>query len=87
MEKINKTEQEWREELTDQQYHVLRQAGTERPFTGEYVDTENDGTYVCVACGNELFSSEAKFHSGDERGGDPVPGDGRGRARVEDPER
>ena len=64
MEKINKTEQEWREQLTDQQYHVLRQAGTERPFTGEYVDTEDDGTYVCAACGNELFSSAVKFHSG-----------------------
>ena len=63
MEKVTKTDQEWRQQLTDQQYHVLRQAGTERPFTGEYVDTEEDGTYVCAACGNELFSSEAKFHS------------------------
>ncbi len=64
MKKITKTDQEWREQLTDQQYHVLRQAGTERPFIGEYVDTEDDGTYVCVACGNKLFSSETKFHSG-----------------------
>ena len=64
MKKISKTDQEWREQLTDQQYNVLRQAGTERPFTGEYVDTEDDGTYVCVACGNKLFSSETKFHSG-----------------------
>jgi peptide-methionine (R)-S-oxide reductase len=64
MNKVTKTEQEWREQLTDQQYHVLRQSGTERPFTGEYVDTEDDGTYICAACGNRLFSSETKFHSG-----------------------
>jgi peptide-methionine (R)-S-oxide reductase len=64
MKKISKTEQEWREQLTAEQYHVLREAGTERPFTGEYVDTEDDGTYVRAACGNNLFSSEVKFHSG-----------------------
>ena len=64
MEKINKTEEEWREILTPKQYQILRQAGTERPFTGEYVNTEKDGTYVCAACGNALFSSETKFHSG-----------------------
>lgn len=64
MNKITKTKQEWHDQLTDQQYHILREAGTERPFTGEYVDTEDDGTYVCAACGNELFSSETKFHSG-----------------------
>ena len=64
MNKITKTNQEWREQLSDQQYHILREAGTERPFTGEYVDTEGDGEYVCAACGSDLFSSGAKFHSG-----------------------
>ena len=64
MEKVNKTEQEWRKQLSDYQYHILREAGTERAFTGEYVDTEDDGKYVCAACGNNLFSSDAKFHSG-----------------------
>lgn len=64
MTKIKKSDQEWQEELTTEQYHILRQAGTERPFTGRYVDTEEDGTYVCAGCGNSLFSSETKFHSG-----------------------
>jgi peptide-methionine (R)-S-oxide reductase len=64
MEKVAKTDQEWRELLTEEQYRVLRQAGTERPFTGQYVDTEDEGTYTCAACGNNLFSSETKFHSG-----------------------
>jgi peptide-methionine (R)-S-oxide reductase len=64
MENISKTDQEWREQLTDEQYRVLRKAGTERPFTGQYVDTEDEGNYACAARGNDLFSSETKFHSG-----------------------
>ena len=64
MNKIVKTEQEWREQLTDQQYQVLRKAGTERPFAGKFVDSEDDGTYKCAGCGNMLFASDTKFHSG-----------------------
>jgi peptide-methionine (R)-S-oxide reductase len=63
-EKIRKNDAEWRKKLTDEQYHVTRQKGTEPPFSGEYEDTEAQGTYVCVCCGQELFSSDAKFHSG-----------------------
>jgi peptide-methionine (R)-S-oxide reductase len=64
MEKIEKSEAEWREQLTPEQYEITREHGTERPFTGRYVDTKDDGTYCCVACGNELFSSDTKFDSG-----------------------
>ena len=63
-EKVIKSDQAWREELTPEQYAVLRQHGTERPFTGEYVHTKTDGTYHCAACGQALFASDTKFESG-----------------------
>jgi peptide-methionine (R)-S-oxide reductase len=63
-EKVQKTEEEWRRELTPEQYHVLREKGTERPFTGELNDVKEPGTYRCAGCGAELFASDAKFESG-----------------------
>lgn len=62
--KIVKTEEEWKKILTDEEYNVLREAGTERPFTGKYTDYKGDGNYYCKACGNLLFTSETKYHSG-----------------------
>jgi peptide-methionine (R)-S-oxide reductase len=63
-EKIQKTDAEWKKVLTPNQYYVTRQKGTEPPFTGEYENTETSGSYKCVCCGQELFRSETKFHSG-----------------------
>ncbi len=64
MEKVKKTEEEWRKQLTPEQYHVARQKGTEPAFTGKYWDNHEDGTYRCACCGAELFDSAAKFESG-----------------------
>lgn len=63
-DKIVKTDEEWRKSLTDEQYRVTRECGTEPPFTGKYYHFKGEGTYLCVACGNELFSSETKYDSG-----------------------
>ncbi len=61
---VMKTEDEWRNELTPEQYEVLRKKSTEPPFAGKYVHTKEDGTYRCAACGAELFDSDTKFDSG-----------------------
>jgi peptide-methionine (R)-S-oxide reductase len=63
-DEVKKTEQQWQKELTPEQYRVTREKGTERPFTGKYYDSKEKGKYVCVCCGNELFSSDTKFDSG-----------------------
>jgi peptide-methionine (R)-S-oxide reductase len=63
-EKIQKSDAEWRKKLTDEQYDITRKKGTEPPFTGEYESTDKEGMYVCVCCGQPLFSSDAKYHSG-----------------------
>jgi methionine-R-sulfoxide reductase len=62
--KVEKTDEEWRAELSPEQYEVTRRAGTEAPFTGKYVDNHAQGMYRCVGCGTELFSSDTKFDSG-----------------------
>ncbi len=61
---VEKTKQEWKNQLTPLQYQVTRESGTERPFTGKYYNHDKAGTYLCVCCGNELFTSEEKFQSG-----------------------
>ena len=61
--RVQRSDSEWRERLTSDEYHVLRQAGTERPWTGEYVDTKTEGVYRCRACDAELFRSDTKFES------------------------
>lgn len=63
-EKITKSEEEWRRELSPEQYHILREKGTERAFSGEYEHSKTPGMFKCAACGQELFTSEAKFESG-----------------------
>jgi peptide-methionine (R)-S-oxide reductase len=64
MEKVQKTDAEWKAQLTDEQYNVARKKGTERAFTGEYWDNKEEGIYTCVCCGLPLFSSETKYESG-----------------------
>lgn len=64
MSKIIKTEEQWREQLGDQAYHVCREKGTERPFSGEYWDSTEEGIYHCIACDAALFDSETKFDAG-----------------------
>ena len=64
MPKIVKSDREWREQLTPEQYRIARQKGTERPFMGQYYDHKEKGIYRCVCCGAELFSSDAKYDSG-----------------------
>ena len=61
---MKKTEQEWKKSLKPEEYHVLREKGTEPPFTGKYVENKRKGTYRCAGCGNPLFSSDTKFDSG-----------------------
>lgn len=63
-QKVTKSDSEWRKELSPEQYAVMRKKGTERPFTGKYVDSKDDGIYCCGGCGAELFSSDTKFDSG-----------------------
>ncbi|WP_462250092.1 peptide-methionine (R)-S-oxide reductase MsrB [Ekhidna sp.] len=64
MDKINKSEEEWKNELSDEQYHILREKGTERPWTGALLENKEKGVYECAACGNALYSSETKYDSG-----------------------
>ncbi len=63
-EKITKSDEEWKKELTEEQFYVARKKGTERAFTGQYWDHHEKGTYRCICCGNELFGSDTKFDSG-----------------------
>lgn len=64
MSKIKKSDQQWRDQLTTEQYHITREAGTEMPFSGKYVHNKETGEYQCVCCGATLFSSDTKFDSG-----------------------
>ena len=93
MDKVEKSAAEWREQLSDEQYRVTREAGTERPGTGKYNEHFEPGTYVCVCCGHDLFEAGGKFHSGcgwpsfhselDEANIKQVKDDSHGMQRVE----
>jgi len=80
----NKSDQEWKLLLTPEQYRVMREKGTERAFTGEYVDNHEAGTYTCAGCGAKLFLSEAKFESGTGWPSFSAPADPQGVATEED---
>jgi peptide-methionine (R)-S-oxide reductase len=84
MDKVEKSEQQWREELSPEEYQVLREKGTERAFTGAYWDSKDDGVYRCRACGQELFSSDTKFDSGTGWPSFYEPADGEAVATEED---
>ncbi len=64
MEKITKNEEEWKKQLSEEEYHILREKGTEKPWTGALLENKEKGIYECAACGNELYSSETKYESG-----------------------
>ncbi|MEQ6165668.1 peptide-methionine (R)-S-oxide reductase MsrB [Ekhidna sp. MALMAid0563] len=64
MEKINKSEEEWKKELSDEQYYILREKGTEKPWSGALLKNKEKGIYQCAACGNDLYSSQTKYDSG-----------------------
>lgn len=83
-DKIEKSDAEWRESLTREQYEVTRNKGTERAFTGEYHDSKEEGAYVCRCCGAELFSSDDKFDSGTGWPSFTQPADGTDGSSVED---
>ena len=82
--KISKTEAEWRAQLTPAQYHVAREKGTERAFSGEYWDCKDPGTYRCIGCGEPLFKSAAKFDSGCGWPSFTAPVDAKGIAEIDD---
>lgn len=82
--RINKTEAEWREQLTPMQYHVAREKGTERAFSGAYWDCKEPGTYRCIGCGEPLFASKAKFDSGCGWPSFTAPLDAAGVTAIED---
>ena len=83
-DRVNKSDADWRHQLTDEQYRVTRQAGTEAPFTGEFTDHEGEGIYRCICCGAELFRSDTKYHSGCGWPSFMAPADAEGVIEVHD---